>query len=68
MRGDEHRTGESGQLLGQPAAPGEVEVVGRLVEQQHLGVGQQQAGQAETGLFAAAERAQGCLLYTSRCV
>ena len=41
-----------------PADPGEVEVVGRLVEQQHVGLGHQHAGKHGKPLPAAAQMFQ----------
>ena len=46
------------QVPGQPVHPLEVEVVGRLVQQQHLGVGHQQPGQRHPPPLATGQRGQ----------
>ena len=58
MRDDEHRAGEAGQELLQPRQAVEVEVVGRLVEQQHGRPREQHAGQQRARRLAAGQRAE----------
>ena len=52
---DEHSAVVAGQKAFQPLQGFDIQVVGRLVEQQEPGAGLQQAGQAEAGLLPAAE-------------
>ena len=44
------------QVLGEPGHALDVEVVGRLVEEQHVGVGDQQLGEGETATLSARQR------------
>ncbi len=53
VRHRHHGAGVAHQELLQPVDRLGVEVVGRLVEQQHVGIGQQQLAQRDTALFAA---------------
>ena len=50
-----HGAGEAGEELLQPVHRLGVEVVGRLVEQQHVGLRQQQAAQRDAALLAAGQ-------------
>ena len=52
-----HGAGEALQELLQPVHRFGVQVVGRLVEQQHVGLGQQQAAQRHAALLTAGEHA-----------
>ncbi|OIQ96268.1 hypothetical protein GALL_217880 [mine drainage metagenome] len=52
-----HGAREAGEELLQPFHRFGVEVVGRLVEQQHVGLGQQQPTERDAALLAARERA-----------
>ena len=61
MRDDEHGAGEAGQELLQPGQAVEVEVVGRLVEQQDRRAREQHAGEQRTCGLAARERAERCV-------
>ena len=56
VRGDEERPGSPPEMLLEPFERVEVEVVGRLVEQQQVRVGDDQAGQRRPGLLAARQR------------
>src|SRR5690606_40481762 len=60
VAGDDHRAGETGQRLLEGFDRGEMEVVGRLVEQQQAGgfLAPQRERQARLQRFAAAEAAQ----------
>ena len=58
---DEHRLRLLDKIVLQPARGVDVEVVARLVEQHHVGRRQQQLGQHEPALLAAAERFDGAL-------
>ena len=58
MRDDEDRAGEAGQELLQPGQAVEVEVVGRLVEQQDRRPREQDAGQQRARRLAARQRAE----------
>ncbi len=51
----DHGAGEAGEELLQPLHRFGVEVVGRLVEQQHVGAREQQLAQRDAALFAAGE-------------
>ena len=51
----DHRAGEADQELFQPFDRLGVEVVGRFVEQQHVGLFEQQLGQGDAALFAAGQ-------------
>jgi hypothetical protein len=53
----DHGAGEAQQELFQPFDRFGVEVVGRLVQQQHVGLGQQQLAQRDAALLAAGELA-----------
>ena len=56
MGGDEQRAGPAPEVLLEPLERVEVEVVRRLVEQQQVGVGDDQAGERGPGLLAAGQR------------
>ena len=58
MRDDQHRAREAGQELLQPVEAVEVEVVGRLVEQQDGRPREQHAGQQRARRLSAGERAE----------
>ena len=58
VRDDEHGAGEAGQELLEPCQAVEVEVVGRLVEQQDGRPGEQHAGQQRARRLAARQRAE----------
>ncbi len=49
----DHAAGEGFQVVLQPGHGLGVQVVGGLVQQQHVGLGQQQAGQGDAALFTA---------------
>ena len=55
MRDDDQRTVEVGQEALEPLEALAVEVVRRLVEQQHLGVAEQRRGQQRPGLLASGQ-------------
>ena len=57
MRDHEDGAGEPGEVLAEPAPAVPVEVVGRLVQQQHVRVGDQEAGQHHPRLLAPAQAA-----------
>ena len=52
---DQHRAGEVAQVLFEPARGLGVEVVGRLVEQQQVGLAEQQRAERDAALLAARE-------------
>ena len=56
VRRDQQRAGALAQVVLQPLEGVEVEVVGRLVEQEQVGVRDDQAGQRRAGLLAAGHR------------
>ncbi len=58
VRDDEDRAAIALQVILQPVHGGEVEVIGRLVEQQHVGRLQEQQRQPDARLLAAGERAE----------
>jgi hypothetical protein len=58
-RGWQRRPGESAQATLELAYPREVEMIGRLVQQQHIGFRHQRAGQHGKALPAAAQLLQG---------
>ena len=62
MRDDQHGAPVLAQRVLQPLGRGEIEVVGGLVQQEQVGLGQQDARQAQAGLFAAGEQPRGHLL------
>ena len=62
MADDQHRALVLLQRLLQPLGGLKVEVVRRLVQQQQIGLGQQQPRQAQAGLFAAGEHPRGLIL------
>ena len=55
MADDEHARAAALDVLLEPLGGGQVEVVGRLVEQQHVGAPEQQSGQSDAHLPAARE-------------
>ena len=57
VRDRDHGAGETLQELLEPVDRLGVQVVGRLVEQQHVGLGQQQAAQRDAALLAARKHA-----------
>ena len=56
VRDDEHRAGIARQVVLQPFERDDVEVVGRLVEEQQVGLDEQQPRQPQPRLLPAAER------------
>ena len=58
----DHGAGKPLQELLEPLDALGVEVVGRLVEQQHVGLGEQQPAQRDAALLAAGER---CAIFAS---
>jgi len=52
---DEHSALESRQRLLEPCAGGDVEMVGRFVEQKQVRIGKQDAGETEASLLPAAQ-------------
>ena len=52
------RAGERGQHAFEPVDRGKIEMVGRLVEQQDVGIADQRAGQRRPPALAARERAE----------
>ncbi len=61
VRDDQQAATIGAQEVHQPAGGGRVEEVGRLVEQQQVGALEEQAGQGELGLLAAAEGADAAV-------
>jgi hypothetical protein len=61
VRHGDHGAGEAGEELFQPFHRLGVEVVGRLVQQQHVGARQQQLAQRDAALFAAGEGLDRCV-------
>ena len=57
-----HRAGILAQVLLQPVDALCVEMVGRLVEQQHVGLLEQKAAQSHTAAFAAAQGGHGLVV------
>jgi len=55
VRDDQHRARIAGEIAFQPLERNDVEVVGRLVEQQQVRLGQQQARQAQPRLLSTAQ-------------
>ena len=55
---DQHGARERAEEALQPSQPGQVEVVGRLVEEQHRRPGEKDAGQHDPGLLTARELAE----------
>jgi hypothetical protein len=55
VRDDQHAAGVGAEVTFQPLQSGDVQVVGGLVQHQESGVFQQDAGQAQARLLAAAE-------------
>ena len=55
VRDEDDRVGVGVEILLEPVARLEIEVVGRLVEQQQVGLAQQQLGQRDAHLPAAGE-------------
>ena len=56
VRGDEQRPGPAPEVLLEPLEGAEVEVIGRLVEEQELGIGDDEAGQGGPRLLPARQR------------
>ncbi len=59
---DQHRAIEPLQEALQPFQGRDIQVVCRFVEEEQVGVGEQQPGQAQARLFAPAQVVDGCLL------
>ena len=57
--GDEHTAPEGGQVLLEPQVSFQVQVVGRLVQQEHIGLAEEKPGQGGPHCPAAAELADG---------
>ena len=56
MRDNEHRTTVIFEVIAQPVHSVHVEVVGRLIEQQHIGLLENDAGEVNARFFAAGEQ------------
>ena len=59
MRGDDYGAGEAREGRLEGIAGFDFEVVGGLVEQENVGAGEEQKGEAGLGALARAERADG---------
>ena len=59
MGGDQQRVGPAGEKAVEPGQRVEVEVVGRLVHEQEVRLGEQRLGEGETAALAAAELRHG---------
>ncbi len=56
VRSDQERAATPAEVLLDPLEGGDVEVVGRLVEEQEVGIGDHESGQGGAGLFPAGQR------------
>jgi hypothetical protein len=58
MGGEDDCAAEPGEVAAEPVGTVGIEVIGRLVEHEHIRLGQQEPGQAEPGQLAAADPRQ----------